>query len=182
MAFNANAFRAQLEHGGARSNLFEVELTFPGFINGNEASEKSIFMCKASQLPGMTLANIEVPYFGRKIKVAGDRNFEDWSVTVINDEDFAVRNALEAWSNEISQINHDTNTARTPQTIGVNTYVADISIKQYGKDGTVIKSYKMANSFPLAIDPIDVSWDSENTIEEFGVTFSYDYFTTSEIN
>ena len=95
MAFNVNQFRTQLTGDGARPNLFEVRLTFPGYASsGASASAKSSFMVKTAALPGSTLGMVTVPYFGREVKVAGNRTFADWSVTIINDEDFLIRNAM----------------------------------------------------------------------------------------
>lgn len=177
--FNANAFRNELSHGGARSTLFEVTLTFPGFVPGGAAAgNKFSFMCKAAQIPGMTLGLIEIPYFGRTVKVPGDRTFEDWNVTIINDEDYLVRNAFEAWNDGIARLDHDTNSTRAPGAAGVNGYVADLTVKQYGKGGQVVKQYQIKNAFPFVVDPIELSWENRDQIEEFGVTFAYEYFVT----
>lgn len=177
--FNANAFRNELTHGGARPSLFEVTMTFPEFVPGaTAAGAKFSFMCKGAQVPGMTLGMIEIPYFGRMVKTPGDRTFEDWAITVINDEDYLIRNAIEAWSNAISQLDHDTETVRSLDALGINSYVSDLTVKQYSKNGNVVKQYQMKNAWPLVVDPIELSWDSQDQIEEFGVTFAYDYFVT----
>lgn len=164
MAFSINEFKSQLVGGGARPTLFEVRLTNPVT---SVADFKIPFMVKAAQLPGSTLGSYTVPYFGRQIKYAGDRTFEDWTVTVINDEDFLIRNALEAWSNSINS--HVSNTRSLPQD-----YKSDAQVIQYGKDGTALRQYTFQGLYPINLDPIDLNWETQDTIEEFGVTFQYD--------
>jgi hypothetical protein len=165
MAFAIDGFRSQLTGGGARSNLFECEITNP--FGG---AEKFTFMAKAAQLPGDTLGVIEVPYFGRTMKIAGNRTFAEWTVTVINDEDFAVRNGMERWMAAINShiANVQVLPTLTQKTIG--------SVTQFSKDGQAIKTYRFMGIFPADISPIDVAWDSNDTIEEFTVTFQYDYW------
>ena len=97
MAFSVNEFRSQMTGDGARPNLFEVSMPFPLFSNPENAQQKLTFMCKTAQLPGSTLGVVPVQYFGRELKFAGNRTFADWNITVINDEDFVVRNAFERW-------------------------------------------------------------------------------------
>jgi len=164
MSFSINEFKSQLVGGGARPTLFEVRLTNPVT---SVADFKIPFMVKAAQLPGSTLGSYTVPYFGRQIKYAGDRTFEDWTVTVINDEDFLIRNALEAWSNSINS--HVSNTRSLPQD-----YKSDAQVIQYGKDGTALRQYTFQGLYPINLDPIDLNWETQDTIEEFGVTFQYD--------
>jgi hypothetical protein len=169
MPFNINEFKSQLVGGGARPSLFQVQITNPILA---AADFKVPFMVKASSLPASTLGEYDIPYFGRKVKYAGDRTFEAWSVTVINDEDFAVRNAMEAWSNSINS--HVSNSRSLP----VN-YKSDAIITQYGKDGTILRVYNFQGLFPLTIASIPVSWETVDAIQEFEVTFNYDLWTIS---
>lgn len=164
MAFNIQQFKSELVGGGARPTLFQVQITNP---IDTAADLKVPFMVKTAALPGSTLGSTIVPYFGRQIKYAGDRTFEDWPVTVINDEDFLVRNAMEAWSNAINS--HDTNTRALPQT-----YKSTGLITQYSKNGSALRTYVFEGLYPIAIDSIPMSWEATDTIEEFGVTFQYD--------
>jgi len=164
MAFNINEFKSQLVGGGARPSLFEVRITNPILPI---ADFKVPFMVKAAGLPASNLGSFTVPYFGRQVKYAGDRTFEDWTVTVINDEDFAVKNAMETWSNAINS--HASNTRALPQD-----YKSDAQIIQYGKDGSVLRQYTFQGIYPLTIDAIEMNWETQDTIEEFGVTFQYD--------
>lgn len=161
-------FKAQLSGGGARSNLFKVVFNLDNINN-----EKASFMCKSASLPGSTIPEIEVPFRGRVIKVAGDRTFEPWTITVINDVDFEVRNEFERMMNEMNS--HISNLGDQRP----STYKRDMFVYQMDKNGRdSIKDYKFIGVFPTSIDPIEVSYDSANTIEEFTVTLQYDYWTS----
>ena len=127
-------------------------------------------MCKTAQLPGSTFGVIDVPFRGRILKMAGDRTFEVWTVTIINDTDFAVRNALERWSNGINA--HSTNTGL----VSPINYEADLKIEQLDRNGDSLKEYVFRGAFPNEIAPIDVSYETVDAIEEFTVTFTYQYF------
>lgn len=178
MAFNVNQFRTQLQGDGARPNLFEVQLGFPSYVTGRStASVKSTFMVKTAALPGSTLGMVTIPYFGREVKVAGNRTFADWSVTVINDEDFAIRNAMESWVRGISEnvTNLRAATARTSQQYGV-----DAMVYQFNKTGQRIKSYKFVGMFPTDVSQIDLDWGSNDTIEEFTVNFAFQYWESTD--
>ena len=164
MAFNISDFQGAMITDGARPNLFEVVI--PAF------DRKLSFTCKATQLPGSTLGVVEVPYFGRNIKFAGNRTFPEWNVTIINDEDFIIRNELENW---LSLINgHESNLATNLS----GAYQFDASVNQYSKTGDIIKYYDFKGMFPVDIAPIDLDWGQNDTIEEFQVTFAYQYWTS----
>ena len=168
MPFELNLFKTKLIGEGARPTLFDVILTFPGGIGGALAATKLKFTCKAAQLPGKTLGVIEVPYFGRKIKVAGDQTFAEWTITVINDEDFVTRNAFESWMSSINQ--HNSNLRTNP------TYHASAVVTQYSKVGVPVKGYKFEAIWPSDLAPIDVSWESNDAIEEYTVTLNYNWW------
>lgn len=169
--FNIEQFKTQgLTYGGARPTLFQVELVTP-FASQSGATAKFSFACRASQVPPSSIESINVPYFGRKVKVAGDRTFPDWSVTIMNDEDFLVRNMFEQWSNYINS--HVGNL----KTLVGNTYKSnDALVTQFSKDGDAIKSYRFASIWPNEVGAMELDWDSTNTIQNFPVTFSYDYW------
>jgi hypothetical protein len=176
MAFNVNQFRTQLQYDGARPNLFEVRLNFPAFVtNRSNAALKSTFMVKTAALPGSTVGMVTVPYFGREVKVAGNRTFADWSVTIINDEDFVLRNAMESW---IRNINDNTTNLRSTRARTSQQYGVDADVTQYGKDGRRIKVYRFVGMFPTDVAQIDLDWGSNDTIEEYSVNFSFQYFET----
>lgn len=184
MPFNVSTFRASLANDGARASLFEVILPIPtgifggaGAITGvtgalGAASEIS-FKCRASSLPGDTISSIEIPYFGRTVKVAGTRSFPSWSITIINDESFSVRNNLEQW---MSAINSHVANLRAATFNPPLSYQTDATVIQYGKSGQPVKSYKMVGCFPTGVDEIALDWASGDSIEEFGVTFEYQWW------
>lgn len=170
MAFNVNEIRSQLTFGGARNSLFQVQFSNPGNSVGDI---KVPFMVRASQIPASTLGTIQVPYYGRKIKLAGDRVFADWTVTVINDEDFLIRNAMEEWSNKIQT--HRTN-LRSFGAASPLLYKTNAQVTQFSKTGIPIRTYTFDGIYPAEISPIDVDWNATDTIQEFTVTFAYDWW------
>ena len=173
MAFNVNQFRSQLTGDGARPNLFEVSMPFPAFSLPGNAQTKLTFMCKTAQLPGSTVNVVPMQYFGRELKFAGNRTFADWTITVINDEDFVIRNAFERWLNGINS--HNLN-VRNPIAGTPSSYTVDGQVTQYGKAGGTLKQYKFVGLFPTDVTPIDVDWGSNDAIEEFSVTMSYQWW------
>lgn len=174
MPFNINTFKSQgLVYGGARPSLFSVTLDVPAVLNiSGDSVEKFGFVCKTAQLPESSIGTIEVPYFGRKIKVAGERSFSDWAVTVMNDEDFAVRSLFEVWSNAINRMVAN---VRDPA-LNVENYKVDLTVSQYSKEGSLLRAYSLVGAFPTVIGPIGLNWESANAIEEFSVNFAYDYW------
>tara|TARA_R110000868_G_scaffold80482_6_gene228701 strand:+ start:2593 stop:3183 length:591 start_codon:yes stop_codon:yes gene_type:complete len=169
-------FKTAMSGGGARPNLFEVEITtLPGGIAWDSSNFK--FMCKAAQLPGQTIASIDVPFRGRTFKVAGDRTIDAWTVTIINDENFEYRNAFESWTELIANL--DTNLGATlPDAYMRNARVYQLgrgsrtsSTDSTGSENVVLKEYEFIDIFPTSVSPIDLSYDSSDTIEEFTVEF-----------
>ena len=178
-------FKSALIGGGARPNLFEVELTtLPDGVSGWDA-EIFRFMCKGASLPPQTIASIDVPFRGRIFKVAGDRTIDPWTVTVINDQSFNIRDAMEQWSNSINDLQFDggiTNPAG---------YQTDAFVTQLGRttgDGsgklssgtdnmTQLRQYKFFGIYPSVVSSIPLDYGSTDAIEEFQVTFNYIYWT-----
>jgi hypothetical protein len=178
MAFNVSEFRSQLIGDGARPNLFSVTLVFPTIANNSSAAgQKLTFMAKASQLPGSSVGSVPVYYFGRETKFAGNRTFPDWTLQIINDEDFLIRNALESW---INAINSNEGNVRNSAAAGPSSYTVDATVNQYGKTGNIIKSYSFVGMFPIDVAPIDLDWGSNDSIEEYSATFSYQYWTNDQ--
>ena len=165
MAFNVNEIRSQLTLGGARQSLFQVTIQNPA--NG-VADIKVPFLVKAAQIPSSVLGTIEVPYFGRKIRLAGDRTFDAWTVTVINDEDFLIRNAMEQWQNQIQSLQGN---LRKFGGASPSLYKAQAQVTQFSKTGVPIRTYTFNGIYPSDISAIDLAWDSTDAIEEFTVTF-----------
>ena len=174
MPFSINNFRAQLQGQGARPNLFEVTIPFPGAVNPGEAGQKITFMCKGAQIPGADLGMVEVDYFGRKIKLAGNRTFAEWTTTVINDEDFAVHAGLTNWMNAINS--HATNERQITGT----DYQVDAQVVHYKKDGDIAKEINIINCWPSSVAAIELGWDQNDAIEEFSVVWQYDYWTIND--
>ena len=177
MAFSVNEFRSQLVGDGARPNLFEVSLPFPAFATPGNAQAKTTFMCKTAQLPGSTLGVVPVQYFGRELKFVGNRTFADWTITIINDEDFVIRNAFERW---MAGINSHALNVRNPAAI--TAYTVDGEVTQFGKKGDSLKKYKFIGLFPSDVTPIDVDWSSNDTIEEFSVSLTYQWWESVDSN
>ena len=183
-------FKAKLAGGAARANLFEVSIpTFPSAIQGawgpGDDAENGIFkfLCKSANLPASNVGSIDIPFRGRSLKVAGDRTFDDWTVTVINDEDFRLRTAFEKWANALSKLDDATGVTNP------SSYMTDAYVQQLGRgnapgtgtndggDSTVLRTYKFYDIWPTTIDEIALSYDTGDSIEEFGVTFKVQYFT-----
>ena len=157
-------FKSRLSGGGARPNLFEVELAFPNAVEiENDVLQKSRFLVKAAALPASTIAPIDVPFRGRILKIAGDRTFETWTITVLNDTDFSIRSAFEKWMNVINKMSDATGL------VDPEAYQKDATVKQLDRDGSVLRSYKFWDIFPTNISTIDLSYETTDTLEEFTV-------------
>ena len=169
-------FKGALIGGGARPNLFEVELTtLPAGISWN--SSDFSYMCKAATLPASNIANIDIPFRGRIFKVAGDRTIDPWTVTIINDENFNLRNAFEEWADLIAKLENNLG-ATDPEAYMVNAKVYQLgrgstpnSKSNSGTSNSVLKEYEFFNIWPSTVAAIDLSYDSTDTIEEFTVDF-----------
>lgn len=168
MTLGVDEFKAKLVGGGARANLFQATVTYPGYAGGDV--ELTSFMCKSAQLPASTVAAIEVPFRGRQLKVAGDRTFEPWTITVINDTNFSIRNAMERWMNGMNT--HVNNTGLTNPA----DYKANMIIDQLDRSGAKLKTYEFRGAFPSSVSAIDVSYDTNDEVEEFEVELQVDYW------
>tara|TARA_B100001113_G_scaffold285886_1_gene241236 strand:- start:829 stop:1416 length:588 start_codon:yes stop_codon:yes gene_type:complete len=169
-------FKSALIGGGARPNLFEVELTtLPAGISWDADSFR--YMCKAANLPAQNIAAIDIPFRGRIFKVAGDRTIDTWTVTIINDEGFALRNAMEEWTEQIARLSNNLG-ATDPNEYMVNAKVFQLgrgsttsSKDSSGDSNVVLKEYEFIDIFPTNVSAIDLSYDTGDTIEEFTVEF-----------
>ena len=181
MPFDILTFKnSGLVRGGARQSMFQVTLATgttgagstaaPAFPAG--ATTKLPFVCRAASLPGMLVSPIRVPYYGRFIKVAGDRDFDDWTITIMNDEDFMLRDTFETWSNWINTLESNVRQAAYP----TENYKADFTVNQFDKEGEIIRSYNLVGAWPQRITAIDLDWEAQNQIEVFQVVLSYDYW------
>ena len=161
-------FKSKLTGGGARANLFKATLNFPGYAGANV--ELASFMCKAAQLPASIIAPITIPFRGRQLQIAGDRTFEPWSVTIINDVQMETRNAFERWMNGINQ--HNANTGLTNPV----DYQADMIVEQLNKDDSVLARYEFFNMFPKNIGEITLGYDTVDAVEEFTVDLTFSHW------
>lgn len=171
MVLGVDDFKAKLRGGGARPNLFKATINFPGYAGGDV--ELTSFMCEAAQLPASTTGLIEVPFRGRRLKLSGDRTFEPWTVTIINDTNMVIRDAMERWMNGINS--HSTNTGISDPLL----YEADLKVEQIDKAGDTIKVYNFRGCFPTSVSAIDLSYGAENEIERFTVEFQIQYWESN---
>ena len=164
-------FKSKMAGGGARPNLFEVELVFPDPIAiENDVKEKSRFLVKAAQLPASNITPIEVNFRGRILKIAGDRTFDTWTVTVINDVDFSIRSAMEKWMDFINSM-EDATGAQDPAA-----YQPDAYVHQLDRDGSTLRTYKFHDVFPTNISAIDLSYETVDSVEEFTTEFQVQWW------
>ena len=171
-AFNINDFKNQFTAGGVRPNLFKVQVA--------GIDEKLLFTCRAASVPAMTVGNIDVSYQGRKVKLAGDRTFAEWQITVYNDEDLTIRKQFEVWNNLLNL--HAENVRAGASNIDggfPNSYKRDCTVYQFDKKGNQISDYNLVGAYPSEVGAMEVAWDTNDSIQEFTVTFQYDYFTSN---
>jgi len=183
-------FKSRLAGGGARPNLFEVSIpSFPSAISdawgSGDQSENGTFkfLCKAAALPASNTPSVQVPFRGRQLKVAGDRTFDPWTVSIINDEDFQLRTAFERWANVISKLD-DATGVTNPSSYMTDAYVQQLgrgaerfSTTNNGGQSAVLRTYKFFDIFPTSISEIALSYESGDTLEQFDVTFDVQYYT-----
>ena len=165
-------FKSALANGGVRPTMFSVEITFPQIVVNNQAelNEKALFLVKAATLPGSQIGIIDVPFRGRKLKVSGDRNFADWQTTIINDTDFKLRKAMEKWSETIQNMNF---------AIGENeleNYFGTAEVRQLDRQGKQLRVYEFNGIWPNTIAEIPLSFETQDTIEEYDVAFCVQYW------
>ena len=169
---NINDFKARLSGGGARANQFKVTMPFPGYSAvGGETSDLA-FLCQATSLPGQSLGTVAVPFRGRVLNIAGDRTFNPWSVTVMNDTDFKLYRAFERWFNGMNNMTDNEGLTNPVD------YQVDMFVDQLDRNGAPIKSYTLRGAFPTSLDDITLSYSDNSSIETFGVTLTYQYFET----
>ena len=173
--FGVDDFKAKIRGGGARPNLFQATINFPPYAGSSDITETTSFLCEAAQLPGSTMGSIIVPFRGRQLKMAGDRTFDVWTATIINDTDFKIRNAMETWMSGIG--GHSENVGL----VNPVDYEADLRIAQLDRTGAKIKEYIFNGAHPTDLSPIEVAYATTDDIERFTVTFQYQYWTTTDL-
>jgi len=170
---NINDFKAKLAGGGARANQFKVTMPFPGYAQVGGEIEDLAFLCTATSIPAMDIGNINVPFRGRQIKIAGDRTFAAWSITVLNDTNFKLRNAFERWQNGINNMTDNEGLSNPVD------YQVDVFVDQLDRNGNTLKSYTLRGAYPIGIAAIPLNYETNNAVEDFDVTFEYQYFETN---
>ena len=170
---NINDFKSALKGGGARANQFQVTLPFPGFAAIGGETRVMSFLCTTTNLPGMTLAEIPVPFRGRNLYIAGDRTIDTWTTTILNDTDFLIRNAFERWMNEINNMS-DNSGLENP-----SDYMVDAFVDHLDRAGQVIKSYTFRGMWPLTVAPIELTAAEAGEVESFEITYRYQFFETN---
>ena len=171
-------FRSRMTGGGARSNLFEVNIQYPDLVGNGSATEDGEFLVKAAEIPAANLGNIPVPFRGRVLPVAGDRTFDPWTITVINDTDFTIRDRMERWSNFINDIQ------TTQGEVNPENYQTNAIVKQLGRSGDtsggstipMLRQYNFVGIYPNAVSSIPLDYGATDQIEEFQVTFNYLFY------
>ena len=176
MSLRVDEFKARLTDGGARPNLFRCTITNPSVAAGVPV-ELTSFMCKNGSIPASTVAAIAVPFRGRNINVAGDRTFENWTATIVNEGSFQIRDAFERWMNALN--GHVSGTA---ESIDPGAYQAQILVEQLDRSEATIKEYVFEGAFPVAVSSIELGYDSNDTIEEFTVEFAYQYWNARTVS
>ena len=167
---NISDFKAKLAGGGARANQFKVTMPFPGYASVGGEIEELAFLCRATAIPSMEIASINVPFRGRAIKIAGDRTIPSWSVTVYNDTNFKLRDAFERWQNGINNMSDNEGLTNPVD------YQVDAFLDHLDRNGNTIKSYTLRGVYPINIAGIPLDYEEAGAIEQFEVSLAYQFF------
>ncbi len=167
---NISDFKAKLAGGGARANQFKVTMPFPGYASVGGEIEELAFLCRATSIPSMEVTNINVPFRGRAIKIAGDRTIPSWSITVYNDTNFKLRDAFERWQNGINNMSDNEGLTNPVD------YQVDCFLDHLDRNGNTIKSYTLRGVYPQSIAGIPLDYEEAGAIEQFEVTLEYQFF------
>ena len=170
---NINDFKARLAGGGARANQFKVTMPFPGYSAVGGETQQMAFLCQAAQLPGSTVGETPIPFRGRTLYIVGDREFEPWTVTILNDTDFLVRNGLERWMNGINNMTDNEGLTNPVD------YQVDAFVDQLDRNGNTIKSYTLRGVFPASINAIPLDYAAKGDLSETSITLSFQYFESN---
>lgn len=175
MSLRIDDFKAKLQGGGARPNLFKVIINNPPGVPAGIPLDEASFMTKGADLPTSVINPIEVQFRGRQLKIAGDRTFENWTTTIINDNSFDIRTALENWMNSINSHVNNLATSVNPS----DYQASELIVQQLDHRFVPVKTYTIVGAFPVNLSPIDLSYDSTDSIEEFTCEWAYQYWTSN---
>ncbi len=170
---NINDFKAKLAGGGARANQFKVTMPFPGYAQVGGEIEDLAFLCRSTKIPAMNIGVVEVPFRGRKIYIGGDRTFDEWSIQVLNDTNFKLRNAFERWQNGIN------NATDGEGLVNPVDYQVDAFVDHLDRNGNTIKSYTFRGMFPKSLDAIELTYAPATELEQFACTWRYQYWESN---
>ena len=170
-------FKAVLQGGGVRPTMFQVELEFPAGVitDGGDSTRDAQFLIKAAGLPSSNIGQIAIPFRGRQLKVSGDRVFEDWSVTIINDVSFGIRSTMEEWSERIQNHNYVVGSTNLAD------YFSSAIVRQLDRDGEQLRAYRFDGIWPKTISQIDLDFESTDTIEQYEVVFAVQYWSATNV-
>jgi len=171
--FRVDDFKSKLVGGGARPNLFRATINFPSYAGGD--SELTSFMCKAAQLPSSVIAQIDVPFRGRQLKIAGDRTFENWNITVIQESSMEVRNSFERWLNGINEHVNGTGLVNPVD------YQADMLVEQLDRNDNVIKAVNIRGAFPVNLGAVELSYETTDALAEYTIEWAYQYWESAGV-
>ena len=172
--FNVERFKSSLTNGGARPNQFMVQLSFPTYVAGAQlAVARAPFLVSVAELPGQTVNPAIVQYRGREVKFVGDRIYAPFTITVLNDAEMSIRSAMEQW---MSGMEDNVNKFGKLQQ---SEYQRDMQVYQLDRNGNALKSYSIANAFPVDLSPVALDFGANDQISTFTVTFQYQHFTVS---
>ena len=174
---NINTFKSKLKGGGARANQFEVHMNFPAFAGGASEAEEMTFLCTSTTTPASTVSEVPVAFRGRTLYLAGDRTFETWSTTVINDTDFKIYRACERWLNGMNDLKLNTSSHIDP-----DSYMMDCDITHLDRNNAPLKTWNFKGVFPTALPGIALDYGTNDAIETFDVTWRYQWYETDLIN
>ena len=176
-----SSFKSALQYGGARSSLFNMTVYVPGTFEGTTMTGVGALLqtfhlqCNVSSIPQLTVTPIEKQYFGRTVKIPGDIVYGDLTTTVMNAEDYSVRNAIEKWMDKMN--GHVSNKGFSNNT----DWVTDLELIQYSKDGEHLMFYEFIDCWPQTLAEIPLSYDTASDLEQFDVTWAYNYYTTGDV-
>ena len=180
--FKISTFRTALK-SGSRPNLFRIDVTAPA----GQPSLANIYttLVRSAALPSATIGTIELPMNGgRRFKIGGDRVFSEWTSTLLNDENYELRTALETWQNSMVFTDFGIDSSLGNRSADNSGLYGSILIYQLDETGASVDSatYRLVNCWPSDISAIDLSYDTTDAIEDFTVTWTYDYFENGFTN
>ena len=170
---NITDFKAKLAGGGVRANQYKVTMPFPGYAQVGGETEELAFLCSATVVPAFSVGDVPINFRGRPIYIAGDRSFETWSMTVLNDTNMKLRNAFERWQNGINNMTDNEGLTNPAD------YQTDAFVDQLDRNGNTIKSYTLRGCFPTSIAAIELSYEPTTTVQTFGVTLRFQFMESN---